>query len=58
VAGLCTGAFLLGDAGLLDGRRATTHWYWAEALQQRHPQAQIEADRIYIADGPIWTLPV
>lgn len=55
VAGLCTGAFLLGDAGLLDGRRATTHWYWAEALQQRHPQAQIEADRIYIADGPIWT---
>lgn len=55
VAGLCTGAFLLGDAGLLDGRRATTHWYWAEALQQRHPQAQIESDRIYIADGPIWT---
>ncbi|WP_314972785.1 GlxA family transcriptional regulator [Comamonas testosteroni] len=55
VAGLCTGAFLLGDAGLLDGRRATTHWYWAEALQQRHPRAQIEADRIYIADGPIWT---
>lgn len=55
VAGLCTGAFLLGDAGLLDGRRATTHWYWAEALQQRHPQAQIEADRIYIADGPILT---
>jgi transcriptional regulator GlxA family with amidase domain len=47
VAGLCTGAFLLGDAGLLDGRRATTHWYWAEALQQRHPQAQIEADRIH-----------
>ncbi|MDN5504098.1 MAG: GlxA family transcriptional regulator [Comamonas sp.] len=55
VAGLCTGAFLLGDAGLLDGRRATTHWYWAEALQQRHPRAQIESDRIYIADGPIWT---
>ena len=55
VAGLCTGAFVLADAGLLDGRRATTHWYWAEALQQRHPQAQIEADRIYIADGPVWT---
>lgn len=55
VAGLCTGAFLLGHAGLLDGRRATTHWYWAEALQQRHPRAQIESDRIYIADGPIWT---
>ena len=55
VAGLCTGAFVLADAGLLDGRRATTHWYWAEALQQRHPRAQIEADRIYIADGPVWT---
>ncbi len=55
MAGLCTGAFLLADAGLLDGRRATTHWYWAEALQQRHPQARIESDRIYIADGTIWT---
>ena len=55
IAGLCTGAFVLADAGLLDGRRATTHWYWAEALQQRHPRAQIEADRIYIADGPVWT---
>ena len=48
---LCTGAFVLADAGLLDGRRATTHWYWADALQQRRPQAQVEADRIYIADG-------
>ena len=55
VAGLCTGAFVLADAGLLDGRRATTHWYWADALQQRRPQAQVEADRIYIADGPVWT---
>ncbi|MBN9475765.1 MAG: AraC family transcriptional regulator [Bordetella sp. SCN 67-23] len=55
IAGLCTGAFVLADAGLLDGRRATTHWYWAEALQQRHPRVQIEADRIYIADGAMWT---
>lgn len=55
IAGLCTGAFVLADAGLLDGRRATTHWYWAEALQQRHPRVQVEADRIYIADGPVWT---
>ncbi|HEY9275010.1 GlxA family transcriptional regulator, partial [Achromobacter sp.] len=51
----CTGAFLLADAGLLDGRRATTHWHWADALQQRHPRVQVEADRIYIADGPAWT---
>ncbi|MFC5522267.1 GlxA family transcriptional regulator [Polaromonas jejuensis] len=55
IAGLCTGAFVLADASLLDGRRATTHWYWAEALQQRHPRVQVEADRIYIADGPVWT---
>lgn len=55
IAGLCTGAFVLADAGLLDGRRATTHWHWAEALQQRHPRVQVEADRIYIADGPLWT---
>ncbi|MBO9538031.1 GlxA family transcriptional regulator [Herbaspirillum sp.] len=55
IAGLCTGAFILADTGLLDGRRATTHWYCAEDLQQRHPSVQVEADRIYIADGPIWT---
>ncbi|WP_093376899.1 GlxA family transcriptional regulator [Variovorax sp. OV329] len=54
-AGLCTGAFLLADAGLLDGHRATTHWAWADALQRRHPAIQVEADRIYVNDGPLWT---
>lgn len=54
-AGLCTGAFLLADAGLLDERRATTHWYYASALQQRRPLVQVDADRIYITDGPVWT---
>ncbi|OUL68175.1 transcriptional regulator, AraC family with amidase-like domain [Burkholderia sp. YR290] len=54
-AGLCTGAFVLGEAGLLDGRRATTHWAFANALQTRCPLAQIEADRIFIVDGAIWT---
>ncbi|SCK32025.1 Transcriptional regulator GlxA family, contains an amidase domain and an AraC-type DNA-binding HTH domain [Variovorax sp. HW608] len=53
--GLCTGSFVLADAGLLEGRRATTHWYWADALQQRHPAVQVEADRIYVTDGPVWT---
>ncbi|RZT10205.1 transcriptional regulator, AraC family with amidase-like domain [Duganella sp. CF402] len=53
--GLCTGAFFLGQAGLLDGRRATTHWAYAEALKARHPLARIEPDRIFIVDGPIWT---
>ena len=55
IASLCTGAFVLADAGLLDGRRATTHWFWAEALQREHPAAHIEADRIFISDRPIWT---
>jgi len=55
VVGLCTGAFVLGEAGLLDGRRATTHWAYAEALRARHPLAKIEPDRIFIVDGPVWT---
>jgi len=54
-ASVCTGAFLLGEAGLLDGRRATTHWFHARALRQRFPAAQVEEDRIFITDGPIWT---
>jgi transcriptional regulator GlxA family with amidase domain len=54
-AGLCTGAFVLAAAGLLDGRRATTHWAYAEALRARHPQVQVAADNIYIVDGDIWT---
>lgn len=53
--GLCTGAFVLADAGLLAGRRATTHWAYADALQRRHPDVQVEPDRIFIADDPFWT---
>lgn len=55
VASICTGAFLLGAADLLDGRRATTHWLFAPELQARHPGARVEADRIFVHDGPIWT---
>lgn len=54
-ASVCTGAFLLAAAGLLDGRRATTHWRVARDLQQRHPAVRVEPDRIFIADGPIWS---
>ncbi|WP_435529844.1 DJ-1/PfpI family protein, partial [Paraburkholderia caribensis] len=50
-AGLCTGAFVLAEAGLLDGKRATTHWAFADALQARWPRIQVEADRIFIVDG-------
>jgi len=55
VAGICTGGFVLAEAGLLDGRRATTHWLFARDMQQRFPAVHVEDDRIYIVDGPIWT---
>ena len=55
IASVCTGAFLLAEAGLLDGRRATTHWACARDLQQRYPAVAVEADRIFITDGPVWT---
>jgi transcriptional regulator GlxA family with amidase domain len=54
-ASICTGAFILGEAGLLDGRRATTHWALARDLQRAYPKSRIEEDRIYINDGRIWT---
>jgi len=55
VAGVCTGGFVLAQAGLLDGRRATTHWAYAKALQRLHPAVRVEGDRIFITDGSIWT---
>jgi len=54
-ASVCTGAFLLAGAGLLDGRRATTHWAHAASLQRRFPRVLVEADPIYLRDGAIWT---
>ena len=55
IAAICTGGFVLAEAGLLDGRRATTHWAFAQALRQRHPDIQVEEDRIYVIDGSVWT---
>jgi transcriptional regulator GlxA family with amidase domain len=55
IAAICIGAFILGEAGLLDGRRATTHWLFAKELQRRFPKASVEVDRIFIADGQVWT---
>lgn len=55
VAGVCTGAFLLAEAGLLDGRAATTHWIHARTLQERFPLIKVDEDRIFVADGNIWT---
>lgn len=55
VAGLCTGAFALAEAGLLDGRTATTHWAHARALQERYPAIRVDDDRIFVSDGHVWT---
>jgi len=54
-ASVCTGAFLLAAAGLLDGRRATTHWSSAEALARRHPNVTVDPDPIFVRDGDVWT---
>lgn len=55
VASVCTGAFLLAETGLLDGRKATTHWRYTAQLQSRFPRIRVEGDNIYVADGHIWT---
>jgi AraC family transcriptional activator FtrA len=55
VASLCTGAFVLAAAGLLDGRRATTHWMHADDLTRRYPQVDVRADVLYIDDGDVLT---
>jgi transcriptional regulator GlxA family with amidase domain len=54
-ASVCTGAFLLAAAGLLDGRRATTHWSAAEELARRYPSVEVDPDPIYLRDGDVWT---
>ncbi|XXX80844.1 helix-turn-helix domain-containing protein [Sorangium sp. So ce134] len=52
---VCTGAFLLAAAGLLDGRRAATHWRAAPVLAERYPRVRVDAESIYLRDGAIWT---
>ncbi|MFL9905968.1 GlxA family transcriptional regulator [Paraburkholderia sp. RL17-337-BIB-A] len=55
IAAPCTGAFILAAAGVLDGRRATTHWRFARDLQRRFPKVIVDEDQIFVVDGPIWT---
>jgi len=55
IASICIGTFTLAQAGLLDGRRATTHWLYGRELQNRFPKVKVQVDRIFIADGPVWT---
>jgi transcriptional regulator GlxA family with amidase domain len=55
VASVCSGAFILAEAGLLDGRRATTHWHRTRQFVSAYPKVKLEPDRIYTRDGNIWT---
>ncbi len=55
VSSVCTGAFLLAQAGLLAGRRATTHWASADLLREHHPDVEVDPDRIFVRDGGVWT---
>ena len=55
IAATCTGAFYLADAGILDGRWATTHWFYAHDLQTRYPAVKVDKDRLFIVDGTVWT---
>jgi transcriptional regulator GlxA family with amidase domain len=55
VCSVCTGSFVLGDAGLLDGRRCTTHWKRLEEMQKRFPRAKVMSDRLFVQDGRLIT---
>lgn len=51
----CTGAFLIGAAGLLGRHRVTTHWHWCDRLRERHPEAEVVDDLIFVKDGRLWS---
>ncbi len=55
VTSVCSGAYLLAEAGLLDGRRATTHWSECERFARSYPKVSLDADAIYVRDGAVWT---
>jgi len=55
VTSVCTGAYLLAAAGLLAGRRATTHWAWCDDFARRYPDVAVDSDPIFVRDGNVWT---
>ena len=55
LASVCTGAFLLAEAGLLEGRTVTTHWAYAQQLARLHPEITVDPDPIFLTDGDLWT---
>jgi transcriptional regulator GlxA family with amidase domain len=52
---VCSGSFILAEAGLLDGRRATTHWMWCRTLAERYPRVRVDPDPIFVRDGNVYT---
>ena len=55
IVGLCLGTFVLAEAGLLDGRPATTHWHWADRFRERFPKVRLNAEVLYVDDGDVLT---
>tara|TARA_R110002110_G_scaffold413729_1_gene641538 strand:- start:16924 stop:18000 length:1077 start_codon:yes stop_codon:yes gene_type:complete len=55
IVSICTGAMILAELGLLDGRRATTHWFWCPVLKRQYPQITVEPDALFVRDGNVWT---
>ena len=55
MSSICTGVFALAEAGLVEDRRVTTHWLFTDDLKTRFPAIRLEADRLFVVDGPIWT---
>jgi transcriptional regulator GlxA family with amidase domain len=55
MAATCIGTFTLAEAGLLDGKRVTTHWDYVREFQRRYPKVRVQEDRIFVIDGSIWT---
>jgi len=55
IASVCTGAYCLAAAGLLADRRAVTHWAWCDDFQRAYPTVHVEADRLFVVDGNVWT---
>ncbi|QIN63993.1 hypothetical protein SBC1_40330 (plasmid) [Caballeronia sp. SBC1] len=53
-ASVCLGAFILADAGLLEGKRAATHWHWVNELQTRHPNVRVDPESIWVEDQGIY----
>ncbi|UWQ16392.1 GlxA family transcriptional regulator [Jannaschia sp. M317] len=55
IASICTGALVLAEAGLLDGRRASTHWFWCPKMETDYPAVEVDRDAIFVRDGNVWT---